>query len=81
MRLTRSGVKQLAVISKEINAKFEHIPNNCLLVAEAKKSVIGRGKIKSIKIPKRWNATKTHIYLEVDGYILDSGLMRKILLD
>jgi len=81
MKLLKSGLEHLKTVSSQVNEQFKDVPNNCLLVAETKKRIIGRGKIKTVKIPKRWNATKTHVYLEVDGYILDSGLMKQIILD
>jgi len=78
MKLTKAGVDQLKAVSRSVNETFDHVPNNCAIVARAKKKILGRGKLRTIKMPSKFCAEKIHVYLEVDGYILDNGMLSKI---
>lgn len=61
-------------INREVNQQFDHIPNNCLIVAKEKQRLLLKhGIVAEIIIIQPTFATMKHAVLCVNGKILDNG--------
>ena len=65
---------EMEKINLEVNQKFDHIPNNCLIVAKEKQRLLLKyGVDTEIVVIQPAFATMKHAVLHVDGKILDNG--------
>ena len=61
-------------INLTVNQKFDHIPDNCLIVAKEKQRLLLKHDVDAeIIVIQPAFATMKHAVLDVDGKILDNG--------
>ena len=65
---------EMEKINWEVNQKFDHIPDNCLIVVKEKQRLLLKhGIVAEIIVIQPAFAAMKHAVLDVDGKILDNG--------